>query len=253
MIGANLLRFSIGILACYSSLLWVNAEDPYRYYTWTITYGTISPLGVPQQVSFFFFHLYFSLWNFSDQIKNLIILLCRASLSMDNSLAHQLKLSLMTTLLLMSLISWTNLSSLHGLWIVIFSYLITLSKHDILANEIYMAQNFLIRNGIKQRKTSWQDGVLGTNCPVLPRTNWTYKFQLKDQVGTFTYFASTSMHRAAGAFGAFNVAARSVIPIPYRIPIGDFTILISDWYKAGHKVWKQYQCTSLIICNITDH
>ena len=28
----------------------VNGEDPYRYYTWTVTYGTISPLGVPQQV-----------------------------------------------------------------------------------------------------------------------------------------------------------------------------------------------------------
>lgn len=28
----------------------VNGEDPYKYYTWTVTYGTISPLGVPQQV-----------------------------------------------------------------------------------------------------------------------------------------------------------------------------------------------------------
>lgn len=28
----------------------VNGEDPYRFYTWTVTYGTISPLGVPQQV-----------------------------------------------------------------------------------------------------------------------------------------------------------------------------------------------------------
>lgn len=26
------------------------AEDPYRYFTWTVTYGTASPLGVPQQV-----------------------------------------------------------------------------------------------------------------------------------------------------------------------------------------------------------
>lgn len=28
----------------------VKAEDPYRYFTWTVTYGTASPLGVPQQV-----------------------------------------------------------------------------------------------------------------------------------------------------------------------------------------------------------
>lgn len=49
---AIFLQFLIGILAGLS-FFWVNnAEDPYRYYTWTVTYGTISPLGVAQQVSF---------------------------------------------------------------------------------------------------------------------------------------------------------------------------------------------------------
>ncbi|KAM6564418.1 hypothetical protein CsatB_024416 [Cannabis sativa] len=33
-------------LACLSS---IHAEDPYRFYTWEVTYGKISPLGVPQQ------------------------------------------------------------------------------------------------------------------------------------------------------------------------------------------------------------
>lgn len=28
----------------------VSAEDPYRYFDWTVTYGDISPLGVRQQV-----------------------------------------------------------------------------------------------------------------------------------------------------------------------------------------------------------
>lgn len=28
----------------------VAAEDPYKYFTWTVTYGTAAPLGVPQQV-----------------------------------------------------------------------------------------------------------------------------------------------------------------------------------------------------------
>ena len=27
----------------------VRAEDPYLFFTWNVTYGTISPLGVPQQ------------------------------------------------------------------------------------------------------------------------------------------------------------------------------------------------------------
>ena len=48
---AIFLHFFLGTLACLSAF-WVNAEDAYRYYTWTVTYGTISPLGVPQQVGF---------------------------------------------------------------------------------------------------------------------------------------------------------------------------------------------------------
>lgn len=41
-----------GFLAVLSSVFVVRAEDPYLYYTWTVTYGTRSPLGVPQQVCF---------------------------------------------------------------------------------------------------------------------------------------------------------------------------------------------------------
>ena len=92
------------------------------------------------------------------------------------------------------------------------------------------------RNGIKQRKNSWQDGVLGTNCPIPPNSNYTYKFQAKDQIGSYTYFPSTLMHRAAGGFGALNIYHRSVIPIPYANPDGDFTLLVGDWYKTNHKV-----------------
>ena len=94
----------------------------------------------------------------------------------------------------------------------------------------------MCRNGIKQRRTSWQDGVLGTNCPIQPNSNWTYQFQLKDQIGTYTYFASTSMHRASGAFGALNINQRSVITTPYPTPDGDFTLLVTDWFKMSHKV-----------------
>lgn len=93
-----------------------------------------------------------------------------------------------------------------------------------------------IRNGIKQRKNSWQDGVVGTNCPIPPKSNFTYKFQTKDQIGSYTYFPSTLMHRAAGGFGALNVYARSVIPVPYAKPAADYSLLIGDWYKTSHRV-----------------
>lgn len=77
---------------------------------------------------------------------------------------------------------------------------------------------------------------MGSNCAIPPNSNYTYKFQTKDQIGTYTYFPSTKMHRAAGGFGGLNVYRRSVIPIPYPNPDGDFTLLIGDWYKTSHKV-----------------
>ncbi|KAL3630417.1 hypothetical protein CASFOL_023401 [Castilleja foliolosa] len=119
--------------------------------------------------------------------------------------------------------------------------LYTVTNENIVLNLINkLDQPFLlIWDGIKQIKNSWQDGVLGTNCPIPPNANYTYKFQLKDQIGSYTYFPSTLMYRAAGGFGALNVFALSVISVPYPKPDGDFSLLISDWYKTGHKGLQQ--------------
>ncbi|XP_047941958.1 L-ascorbate oxidase homolog [Salvia hispanica] len=154
----------------------VSGEDAYMYYTWTVTYGTAAPLGVPQQVILI-----------NDQFPG------------------------------------PNLDCVTNDNII----LTLINKLD---------QDFLLTwNGIKQRKNSWQDGVLGTNCPIPPNSTYTYKFQTKDQIGSYTYFPSTLMHRAAGGFGALNIYARSVIPVPYPTPDGDFTLLIGDWYTSTHK------------------
>lgn len=37
----------------------VGAEDPYRFFTWNVSYGDIYPLGVRQQVVFFFSEMVF--------------------------------------------------------------------------------------------------------------------------------------------------------------------------------------------------
>ncbi|KAG5028678.1 hypothetical protein JHK87_012192 [Glycine soja] len=139
MESTSLLHLLLGVVLALLSVSLVQGEDAYKYYTWTVTYGTLSPLGSPQQ----------------------------------------------------------------------------------------------------QRKNSWQDGVLGTNCPIRPNSNYTYKFQAKDQIGTYTYFPSTSLHKAAGGFGGLHVYHRSVIPVPYPYPDGDFTLLIGDWYKTNHKVLRE--------------
>ncbi|CAN1782542.1 Monocopper oxidase-like protein SKU5 [Linum perenne] len=90
-------------------------------------------------------------------------------------------------------------------------------------------------NGIQHRKNSWQDGVLGTNCPIPAGWNWTYQFQVKDQIGSFFYFPSLSFQRAAGGYGGIIVNNREVIALPFPLPDGDITLFIGDWYTTRHK------------------
>ncbi|KAE8802971.1 L-ascorbate oxidase-like protein [Hordeum vulgare] len=156
------------------------ADDPYRYFTWIVTYGPINPLGTTQQ--------------------GILI----------NGQFPGPRIDCVT-------------------------------NDNLIVNVVNnLDEPFLITwNGIKQRKNSWQDGVAGTNCPIPPGANYTYKFQAKDQIGTFTYFPSVALHRAAGGFGALNVYQRPSIPVPYPLPAGDFTLLVGDWYLAGHDQLRQ--------------
>ncbi|CAI9093776.1 OLC1v1029349C2 [Oldenlandia corymbosa var. corymbosa] len=89
-------------------------------------------------------------------------------------------------------------------------------------------------SGIFMRKNSWEDGVLGTNCPIPPKWNWTYNFQVKDQIGSFYYFPSLHFQKASGGFGPIIVNNRAIIPIPFDTPYGDITIMIGDWYTQNH-------------------
>lgn len=97
------------------------------------------------------------------------------------------------------------------------------------------------RNGIQQRRSSWQDGVSGTNCPISPRRNFTYVMQVKDQIGSFFYFPSLAFHKAAGGFGGIIYNSKSAVnPCDIPSPAGDFSLLIGDWYKSNHSVSTLY-------------
>ncbi|KAB5568072.1 hypothetical protein DKX38_001865 [Salix brachista] len=89
-------------------------------------------------------------------------------------------------------------------------------------------------NGIQQRRNSYEDGVVGTTCPIPPGKNFTYILQVKDQIGSFYYFPSLGFHKAAGAFGGIRILSRPRIPVPFDDPAGDYTILIGDWYLSNH-------------------
>ncbi|KAM1767682.1 hypothetical protein ACFX12_045746 [Malus domestica] len=94
---------------------------------------------------------------------------------------------------------------------------------------------FLISwNGVQQRRNSWQDGVFGTNCFIPPGQNFTYVLQVKDQIGSYFYYPSLGLHKAAGGFGGIKIDSRPRIPVPFPPPAGDFTILAGDWFSKNH-------------------
>ncbi|XP_076890454.1 L-ascorbate oxidase homolog [Bidens hawaiensis] len=60
--------------------------------------------------------------------------------------------------------------------------------------------------------------------------------QAKDQIGSFFYFPSLGMQKAAGGYGGIKIYSRPRIPVPFPFPAGDHTVLAGDWYKKGHQV-----------------
>ncbi|CAL8998327.1 unnamed protein product [Prunus brigantina] len=169
-----LLCLSVGTISV------VHCGNPYLFFTWNVTYGTLSPLGVPQQV--ILINGKFPGPNINSTTNNNIVL------NVFNNLDEPF------------LVTW---------------------------------------NGIQQRKNSWQDGTLGTMCPIPPGTNYTYQFQVKDQIGTYMYYPTTAMHKAAGAFGGLRVNSRLLIPVPYADPEDEYTVLIGDWYTKSHTQLKK--------------
>ncbi|EYU30502.1 hypothetical protein MIMGU_mgv1a003271mg [Erythranthe guttata] len=112
---------------------------------------------------------------------------------------------------------------------------VTTNNHLVVNVRNKLDENLLLHwSGIQQRRSSWQDGVLGTNCPIPPKWNWTYQFQVKDQIGSFFYFPSLNFQRASGGFGSIIVNNRPVISIPFDTPYGDITVVIGDWYTQNH-------------------
>lgn len=105
------------------------------------------------------------------------------------------------------------------------------------------------RNGLQQRRNSFEDGVYGTTCPIPPGKNFTYIMQAKDQIGSFYYFPSLSFHKAAGGFGGIRILSRPRIPVPFPDPAADFTLLIADWYKSDHAVCNSVNIPQILLSN----
>ncbi|TYI17785.1 hypothetical protein ES332_A07G048800v1 [Gossypium tomentosum] len=109
------------------------------------------------------------------------------------------------------------------------NYIVNINVHNQLDENLLMTWP-----GIQMRRNSWQDGVLGTNCPIHPKKNFTYRFQVKDQIGSFFYFPSLNFQRASGGFGPIIINNRNIIAIPFAHPDADIVLLVGDWYTKNH-------------------
>ncbi|GLJ09331.1 hypothetical protein SUGI_0106750 [Cryptomeria japonica] len=176
----NIWRASLCFLVAALLISSVKCEDPYKFFTWNVTFGTIYPLGVPQQ--------------------GILINGQFPGPQIDSVTNDNLVINVYNSLDEPFLLSW---------------------------------------DGIQQRRNSWQDGLMGTTCPIPPGRNFTYQFQVKDQIGSYFYFPSMYMHKAAGGFGGLKIASRPRIPVPFPDPAGDYTVLIGDWYKTNHSILRQ--------------
>ncbi|KAL0418086.1 UNVERIFIED_CONTAM: L-ascorbate oxidase [Sesamum radiatum] len=165
------------LFLCFSTC--VIAGDPTLEFEWKVTYGTIAPLGVPQQ--------------------GILI----------NGQFPGPKI---------------NCTSNNNIVVNVFNQL----------DEPFL----LTWAGVQQRKNSWQDGTPGAMCPILPGKNYTYRFQVKDQIGTYFYFPTTGLHRASGGMGMIQIHSRNLIPVPFDKPADEYPVLLGDWYNKGHKSLK---------------
>lgn len=175
MASSKMICVALVMYLCAGAL----AEDPYVFLEWKVTYGNISPLGIPQQGILI-----------NGQFPGPMI----------------------------------NCTSNNNIVVNVFNNL----------DEPFL----LTWSGIQHRKNSWQDGTPGTMCPIMPGRNYTYKFQVKDQIGSYFYYPTTSLHKAAGGMGMLRVHSRPLIPVPFDTPTEEFDVLLGDWYNKNHKALK---------------
>ncbi|KAF5791497.1 putative laccase [Helianthus annuus] len=88
-------------------------------------------------------------------------------------------------------------------------------------------------HGIFQRLTQWADGLqFVTQCPIRPRGNYTYTFNLTGQVGTFWWHAHSQWLRAT-VHGALIIRPRESQKYPFVKPYREDTIMLGEWWNAG--------------------
>ena len=70
-----------------------------------------------------------------------------------------------------------------------------------------------------------------SNCPIPPKTSFTYIFRVNDKPGTYFYHGHLGGIRAAGLYGVLIIDPASGVSEQWSYD-GEYTLLLSDWYHA---------------------
>ena len=70
-----------------------------------------------------------------------------------------------------------------------------------------------------------------SNCPIPPKTSFTYIFRVNDKPGTYFYHGHLGGIRAAGLYGVLIIDPAPGVSEQWSYD-GEHTLLLSDWYHA---------------------
>jgi L-ascorbate oxidase len=102
-----------------------------------------------------------------------------------------------------------------------------------LSNSLHLSEGTSIHwHGITQRGTPFMDGVsMITQCPVISRTSFQYKFVASDS-GTHFYHAHAGTQRADGVFGPLIVheyEKNNIHLDKYDYDLPEHIVTMNDW------------------------
>ena len=70
-----------------------------------------------------------------------------------------------------------------------------------------------------------------SNCPIPPKTSFTYIFRVNDKPGTYFHHGHLGGIRAAGLYGVLIIDPAPGVSEQWSYD-GEHTLLLSDWYHA---------------------
>ncbi|KAK5990517.1 Iron transport multicopper oxidase FET3 [Cladobotryum mycophilum] len=86
-------------------------------------------------------------------------------------------------------------------------------------------------HGLFQNGTNAMDGAVGiTQCPIAPNSTFTYRFQVKDQLGTFYYHAHHSSQTSDGLVGPVVVHRKDERTLQKLEYASDRVVMVQDHY-----------------------